>query len=431
MSMETKHSPEPTLPVDPDLQFVKERLGGNRKLIAAIVAIGVIGAGLYTLLVPPEYEARTSIILPAGSESSAAMGLAAQFGLGGGAGSTGSLAMFGAILDSERMLNTLVESSKIEKKKLREQRSVNRNDQSNLIEIKFRDKNPDTAISLANQSLEALRKFTSELSLPSKSQRAEMLKEKIDEGTQRLRELELRFEKFARESKSIPSGVTDEKSEVNVFTQRAQLAGLKREVQKLEASEAAARKSLQNLSGEQGAAPSDIPQLQQTYEELRKVERDLVTLKATYTKEYPLVQQNEKRAQALREQLRSEARKYAESYNQGLVRDVNELRVAKQTLRNQIRELEIIVEAAPEEATEFERLRREMKVMETLLIELTVKYEQAAMDEATDPNRWEVLDEPQLADKPVNKRFGLSLGIGFAASLFVAIVAALSIKPKA
>jgi uncharacterized protein involved in exopolysaccharide biosynthesis len=53
------------------------------------------------------------------------------------------------------------------------------------------------------------------------------------------------------------------------------------------------------------------------------------------------------------------------------------------------------------------------------------------MDEATDPNRWEVLDEPQLADKPVNKRFGLSLGIGFAASLFVAIVAALSIKPKA
>jgi uncharacterized protein involved in exopolysaccharide biosynthesis len=61
---------------------------------------------------------------------------------------------------------------------------------------------------------------------------------------------------------------------------------------------------------------------------------------------------------------------------------------------------------------------------------LTLQYESARMDQATDPNRWEVLDQPALGDKPVNKSFALNMGLGTFASLFVGLALALAIRPK-
>lgn len=413
---------------DPEMAFVQNRLKRNRALIFWTTVIGTFAAMVFTFVVQPEYEARTSIIMPAGSEGGAS-GLASQLGLPVPGGGGANLALIGAILDSERMLNVLVDKTDLEKKKLREIRSVTQNSQANMIEIKFRDKNPDQALAMCQAALDALEDFNSELSLPTKTQRADLLRENIEGKLSELRELELRFEKFAEDSRSIPSGI-DQDSEVNLFTQKARLQQLKSEVEKLDESEAQAQAAIKSMIEEGGQLPTDIPQLEKGYGELLVLERELVTLRSTYTNDYPTVVEKRKQAEALRKQLRDEAMNYARSFNEGLVQDVRSLRVTRKILESQIRELEIQVDVAPQEATEFERIRRQVNYLENVLLELGVRYEQALIDQATDPNRWEVLDRPELADKPVNKRFGLTFGIGFAASLLLGLILALSIRPR-
>lgn len=414
---------------DPDIQFVRERLSANKRWIWICALVGTVGAGLFTLFVPAEYEARASIIMPAGGESSGAAGLASQLGLVAPP-SGANVALIGSILDSDRMLNVLVSKYGLEKKKLREKRSVTQNQASNLIEIKFRDNDSKRALELCQSALDSLKSFNKELSLPTKERRAEVLKQSIDTKLEDLKVLEIKFQKFAANSKSVPTALGDSQAGSGFFDAKAKLIELRAELQKVTETEKRSDSAVVAAEQAKGQLPTDIPQMEKMYEDLRKAEQEVIVLKATYTDEYPKVKEAKKRAETLRAQIQKEAMLFAQSYNKGLIKDANELKVAKSVLSDQIRELEAVVEVGPKEATEYERLKREMKYLETVLVDLEVKYEQAQIDEATDPNRWEVLDKPELADKPVNKQFGLSLGLGFIASLFVGFVVALSTKPK-
>ncbi len=421
----------PHLNEDPDLAFVSSRLRANRTLLLACVGLGVVGSGLYTLLVPPVYEARTTIILPAGSESGGAGALAASLGLPVPVGgSQGSLSMFAAILDSERMLNALVKDSGIERRKLREKRKVVQDAKASLIQITFRDESPERAIKLTQSALDALAVFNEELSLPSKSQRADKLRKELDAKMDQLRELEIRLQAFAERAKSVPVGLTDGDSETNLFTSRQRLAQLRTELKKLEESERATSNSLAQMEAGRGQLPTDVPQLAELYDRLRSSERDLALARAKYTDATPQVTDLQTRVNELRKQIAQETTKFSQAYQKGLVRDANTLRVAKTVLRQQIRELEIQVDVAPEEAIQLTRLRREFSVLEKAVEALTLQYESARMDQATDPNRWEVLDAPALGDKPVNKSFALNMGLGTFASLFVGLALALAIRPK-
>ncbi|MDI9636797.1 hypothetical protein QPK87_39015 [Kamptonema cortianum] len=417
---------------DPDMEFVRERLMGNRKIIAWMVGIGVIGAGLWTLFVPPVYEARASVIMPAAAERSGALGLAASLGLTAGDGSNSNLSMLGAILDSERMLNVLHESTGIEKKKLRERRSVRQNKQSNIIEIKFKDKNPDRALKMCSTALESLELFNSELSIRTQSHRADLLKAKVEEYLDNLRDLERRFERFVRNSKSVPVPLVDEKGETEkaFISAKATLQKLRSDLTKLNQAEVEDQTAIKAALSAQGRLPTDIPQMQTTYDDLLLAEREYVTAKATYTESAPQVVQLKQKVDALRAQVRQQAQDYSKAYNSGLIKDGAELRVAKKVIEDQIRELEIQVEVAPVETTEYIRLKGEADVLQEVIKQLTVQWEQAELDRASDPNRWEILDQPELADKPVNKRFGLSLGIGLATSLFLGLLVALAVRPK-
>lgn len=415
---------------DPDVRFVVDRLRGNRRLLWSIVALGTIGAGLYTLLVPPEYEARASLVLPAADSNNGALSLAAQFGVlpssatGGGA----NVAMFASILDSEKMLNALSESSGVPKKKLRERRSVKQNQGSNLIEIRFRSGKPDEALSLCETAIDELGKFNSELQLPTKEERAKLLSEKIRSYIDRLRELEVSFQQFAKTSRSGP--VSEETGRSGLFVQKQKLRDLRIEFEAVRAKERSASSAVSAAQSAGAQIPTDIPQLQKTYEQFQSAQLELLSAKAAYTSENPTVKKLVTKVDNLRNQLREEANKYAQAYRSGLVQDAAALKVSKQVLEQQIRELEITVERAPREAITYAEIQRETKFVETILLDLNLKHEQALMDEASDPNRWEVLDKPELTDKPVNKKLGLSLGIGFFASLTVGVLSALLIRPK-
>jgi uncharacterized protein involved in exopolysaccharide biosynthesis len=339
----------PHLNEDPDLAFVSSRLRANRTLLLACVGLGVIGSGVYTLVVPPVYEARTTIILPAGAESGGAGALAASLGLPiPVGGSQGSLSMFAAILDSERMLNTLVKESGIERRKLREKRKVVQDAKANLIQITFRDENPDRAIKLTQSALDALAVFNEELSLPTKSQRAETLRKELDAKMDLLRELEVRLQTFAERAKSVPVGLTDGESESNLFTTRQRLTQLRTELKKLEESERATNASIAQMEAGRGQLPTDVPQLAELYDRLRASERDLALARAKFTDATPQVADLQTRVSELRKQIAQETTRFSQAYQKGLVRDANTLRVAKTVLRQQIRELEIQVEAAPE-----------------------------------------------------------------------------------
>lgn len=418
---------------DQEFQFVFDRLSRQKKLIIGLTLAGVILAGLYTLFVPPKYEARTSIVMPAQSDiSGGALGLAKSIGiLPSGAGGGSNLSMFTAILNSERMLNRLEEKTGIKKEDLRKIGSVTQDDQANLILIRYFHKDPDMAKKLCTLSLDALREFNAELSLPTKSERTKLLNDKISHYTDELRTLELKFQTFADESQSVPLGLeSEEGAGGNLFTQKQKLAELRSQLKEIDRSLAAASSAVEQVKEDGSALPTDIPQLQKQYEELRKAERELAAARVTYTKESPIVIDLKSKVEALRNQIRVEALKYSKSFKAGLVQDINELKVSRSVIQDQINELEIKVDVAPKEAVEYARIKREVSFVEEVLKQLLVASETAEMEAASDPNRWEVLDRPQLADKPVNKRFGLSMGIGLLAGLFLSVTIALVRKPS-
>ena len=74
--------------------------------------------------------------------------------------------------------------------------------------------------------------------------------------------------------------------------------------------------------------------------------------------------------------------------------------------------MKIIVDKIPEEQKRRQGLERKINMLEEVVSGLTVQYEQARINETVDPNRWEVLDAPHLADKPVNKSYSKSLVLG-------------------
>ncbi len=393
-------------PDEVDLTELYARLWSRRLVILAFFVLGV-GFGIYhTWRLKPAWQANATVVFPATVSSSVA-GLAASVGvsLPGQGGS--ALKLYRAVLESRRAREIVSSRSGIESDKLEKMVKVEDNPLSSLITITVTDRSPTRAIRLTGLFVEALRSLNRSLSLPQARTQAEVLREQLDRTSERLRLAEERQRRLQRNARTAPGVVPGDAAAGIGNRYAAQLREAEIELARVHNSIADTRARLEKLAQPNAQLPSDFPLAKEWRDKLAKLEYELRVEELTYGPEAPSVVKLKEQIALTRQRLLREVSSYLGTVKLNALPDLSSLETTRVGLEAQIRVLRGLAQAAPDENIEMQRVARDVTVLSALAQQLRGQYEMARLQVATDPNRWEVLDEPALGNegRPVNKRW--------------------------
>lgn len=151
----------------------------------------------------------------------------------------------------------------------------------------------------------------------------------------------------------------------------------------------------------------------------------------TYGPDAPNVVKLKREIQLARQQLQKEIENYLRAVNMNLDPNLASLEMQKAGLEAQVGALQQLAVRAPEDTMHLQRLAREVATLNDIVQQLRINLEQARMELARDPNRWEVLENGTLKEEPVNKRWKLNIAVALAVGLIVGtLVAIVTGKPS-
>lgn len=406
------------------------KIAQNKWLFVAATLAGLtIGVG-YTVWVPPRYEARTSFILPSIRPTpSGASALAASLGVGAPSGDT-TLAMFRKILESDRVLRAVATPDKLDPEDLKVIRKVEDDSKSNTISISVTNRDPKLALRLTQRFLSELRKVNSELSLPSKGRKSELLVRTLANRERSLTQAEEQLELFTLNAKTAPAIPTASNASAGAsapaiapaFRYRDQLTGVSLELETIARKLEVAR----NRSAVAASAHApDYPPVSKWIGILQGQESRLAQLKTQFTEGSEEVADAQRAYDATLRLMRADVKKYARLIEQGVSGGVANLSDDEQALLQRVQSLRELADAAPREATEYQRLTRKVATLTTIVTQLRLQVEQARFEKEDDPNRWEVLDAPSIGEKPINKNYTRNILLAVLGLNFFAVPIAL------
>ena len=389
-----------------------------------------LGLG-YTIWVPPRWSADSSILMP-GSHANGLAGAAQQLGLGAAGGGDTSLAMFHKVLESERVLTMVQRQTGYSAKDVRRIRHVEEDAKGGSITISVVDRDRNKALRINHAMLNALGTIVNQLMLPSKGRRVSMLENSLTSYQNQLAGAERRLEKFNRTALTAPStlgsvstGAGASSASVPTvaapFRYQDQITTLETQLKSLDARLSANQQKSQQ-AGQAGV--SEFPAVETWEKQLVEVEGRLSAARAAYREDSPEVVRVKTEYDNVRQAEQRDIDRYLKAVEGRVVGGPAVLDQERQGILSQIASIRALAAAAPAETTEYQRLAREVAQLTGLVSQLRLEYAQAKLDSQDDPNRWVVLDQPSVADEPVNKNFvrnvGLAALVGFLLSVPIA-----------
>ena len=421
----------PESPLEPQIGDSFEVLSRHKPLlIGSVVLFGLLGA-VYTLLVPPRYEAKTTILMPGSKPPSSAASLAQSLGVGGlGGNGDPTLPMFRKILESETVTAAVARKFGLKKPIVRQMRTIDDDAKTNTIDLAVQNKNKAIALSMANEFLSQLRQQNTKLSLPGKSKQAGLLATALAANSQALARSEVQLQRFVASAVTSPGmvgsltdgGTSDNRGPANgvspAFRYHDQLTTLSLQLQKLDNQ----LKVIDAKSVEASVVkPDDFPPVAIWNRRLSELEAALSAARATYSPDSPEVRDAQSSYDQVQKLLKKDVSKYLTAVERRVTGDVSRLDQDRASVVRQIASIRLLADAAPKEALQYQRLVRNVTTLTSLVSQLRVQYEQAKLESADDPNRWEVLDEPVLADDPVNKKYTRNVSLAALGGFFLAV----------
>ena len=180
--------------------------------------------------------------------------------------------------------------------------------------------------------------------------------------------------------------------------------------------------ALKELNAELEAA---LPPVKIWRRKLIQLQYDLKVKEISAGPESPEVVSLKKQIELTQSQLKTEVDRYLKTTELGASAQTIDLVTKKAGLEAELEGINRIVEQAPKEATEYQRLTREVALLSGTLQNLYTQYELVKLQAIKDPNRWQVLDDAVLSDKPINKQYGLRFAMGMVFGLFIGVSLAL------
>lgn len=418
----------------------------GRWIVALTTFFCMLFSVLFTWLPAPVYEAYSTLLFPAGGASSL-VGLAQSLGIAVPGTGTAPIKMYRAILESARIRERISRQTQVPPIELRQIVSIKDDLQASAITVSVRHRDPQMAQRIAKQYVTALGELNREMNLPLVRTQEQFLAQELALRTAQLREAEGRLLQFQRKMVA-EGGAPSAMGGMSVPRPSALLRGLSTDgigvdtgylqqlnsarllLQQTEERIAAAREAAKKLAQTGTDLPSDLPPAAPWRAKLTELEYELRVAELTYGPEAPSVVRLRKEVDLARQQLRKEIDNYLRAVNMNLHPNLASLELERIGLEAQVAALERLAARAPEDSLQLQRLTREVSTLNDIVQQLRVSLEQTRMELSRDPNRWEVLENGTLKERPVNKRWKLNLAVGMVGGLVVgSLLAFLTRRP--
>ncbi|MDW8103875.1 MAG: Wzz/FepE/Etk N-terminal domain-containing protein [Armatimonadota bacterium] len=407
----------------------------QRKWVVVVITVlsGFVGL-LATWLPAPVYEAQSVLLFPAGGVSPL-IGIAQSLGISVPSGGTAPLKMYRTVLESERIRRLLSEQVNLTPRQLQRMTTVREDPQASSISITVRHTDPQLAQQVARLYISALATLNREMNLPLARNQVEFLEKELAQRTRQLRQAEnqlLQFQRRMVEEGGAPSaagiGVGGAGSSLS-GTESAylqQLNSARLQLEQVQQQIRRVREAAQRAAQSATELPADLPPAAEWRKKLADLEYELRVTEITYGPDAPEVVRLKKQIGLTQQQLRTAIEDYLRAVNLGVESNLAPLELQRVGLEAQIAALQQLAARAPADTLRLQRLAREVATLGEIVKQLRVALEQARLEMSRDPNRWEVLEEGTLKERPVNKRWvrntavALSVGLMLGAATAVA-----------
>ncbi|MEI7984653.1 MAG: Wzz/FepE/Etk N-terminal domain-containing protein [Armatimonadota bacterium] len=418
-------------PNEQDLQSIFSIVWERRKIAFSVTALTIVAGIAYTVFAPSVWEAKATIVFPVRTPSILGAGTFEQSGLAATlSGGPTQLKIFGGMLESDRALGYISNMSDLSRRDIKEMRTLQDQPNQNSISISARSIDAGLAKKVVGLHIEALTKINNSVNKPLVSDDAQVLKKQLDAQRQRLIKSEnllLAFQQTAQTAPSIGTsgGGKDSSIIANSGRWNEMLRTLELQYVTLDSSIKDAQSRLNQVSGSVKDLPATLPPVEKWRGKLIELEYELKVKEITLASEAPELVKLRKTISITKGELQAELSKYTTAANAGMIN--TSALTQRVSLEAQLSAVKRLAKLAPSEAIKLSQLTRDVTTQSSIVQQLETQFQLASLQANRDPNHWEVLDEPRVDEKAVNKSFSkngiLSLLAGCALGTLAAMFA--------
>lgn len=414
---------EMTLDLADIIRVIRKRV----RLMVCIFLIAVFVAGVISFLIPPTYEAETTLRIK--QPKDLADSLLADVPIGNTLVTQQLMSTYAEILKSRTVVEDMIVKTQSGKsKKVRYEDMLDRITtepvkDTEILKIKVQAGSPKEAKSGTNTLVDC---FLARLTTLVRSEDAavgDFIGERLIEAKQDLDRAEDALEQFKRQQQI----VAPEAETQALVDNLSKLNELKAEnTVNLAASRARLESAQKQISQEKGEFIADSPLIEQYKAKLADLEVELVSLLPNYTDKHPKVIATRAEIEETRNKLNTEIARVINAETpsmnpiyQGLLQGKIQAEVEIAAANAQTAALNKITTEGEEDLTklpakeqDLARLMRDDSLAQDIYVMLAKRREEAKISEVMQPTDVQIVDRAVLPDKPIkpNKRMNILMG---------------------
>lgn len=427
-----------------DLRDILKVLKKRRRLIFTVFSAFVSIALIISFLLPPTYEAETTLRVKQQSK-----GLADS--LLGGLGSmnpTGTkqvMSTYAEILKSRTVVQAVIDQTQQGKEKIPDYENFVRTistqpvKDTEILNIKVQARTPEEAQLVANTLVNTFIDRMIALVRGEQSKVKEFIGERLQESKKELETAENALQKYKQSQKiTAPTEETraliDKLSAIDKLAADNQIAA--------ETAKAKLGSAQSQLAGQKPGFIAENPVIQQYKLKLAELEVNLVSLKQNYTDKHPQVIATKAAITETRSKLNAEIAKVvnadassANPVHQGLLQakleaeaEVAVSTAQQQALRKLIAQGEEQISKLPAKEQGLVKVMRDASVSQEIYVMLAKRYEEARISEVMEPTDVQIIDTAIAPDEPIKPKKLLNTAIAAILGLFTGIGLAFALE---
>lgn len=366
----------------------------RKGIVLGLSALLGIGAFAFTLLSPPIWQAKATLVMPMPETTP----VNSQLAMFVGQPASSSIDVLAGIVKSHRLLKEVAAKTDSDPFKLERILRTDVNPAAGQLSLKAEDGSKERAALYLSEAIVTLDKLAKEVGLSVASRTRSEIETSLAQRRQELETAETRLSNFLARALTAPDPANPGASS----EYRKAFSEARIQEQRLDRELAAERQKMSQVA-KAGDLPTGIPELQPLRDQLIAKETELANAKIQFSDSSREVTTLQRQVKVLRDAVQREVAKRYQAVDQGADLRIAQLEASKLVAEWQADSLRRLADAAPREAAEASRLHREVQTLASVVNELRMQYEKARIDADVDKVRWSVLEPPYIVEPPVNK----------------------------
>jgi possible lipopolysaccharide biosynthesis protein len=427
-----------------DLLRLFRVMNEHKAVVVGIVGVCSVAALMIALVLPKQYESTTLVQTRSAGKVDVSGAAAAMAALGVGGGSVSSPTMnYIELMKSRTVLDPIIDSLDFEEGKrpdakgfAKKRLDIRNAKGTNLIEVAARGESPEEAQRISQAVVDNFLLMQTDMNQQTQSLLMKFLNDRIGPAKHEAEDAEAKLARFSREHK-LYSPNDQAKAAIE------QMSAYDKAIGEVEVAAKSAQASLDTANeklGEQKSASkaysiSDNTTVQKIRDQIVEKRLEIVGLEQNYTDLHPSVQRARKELEQLQSSLNVEVAASVDSNAATLNPTQSQLlsnralaavnlavaMASERALKEQQSKKEEELGSFPDDAMEYMRLNRDVKVKNEVYLNLVQQYEQNRLQEAMDSMDIQVVDKADLPEYPVFPSKKLFVLVGLVAGILIAL----------